>query len=132
MWWIDILHNKIITSRTVPVNRKCYWRIMFMQERRFSKFSWEMLCLSIYIRPEFDSITLSKHSIRLDLPLPVLPTIPIFSPPLIEILISFNTHSNYGLYLAEKLAKVMAPSVIVSFFCSEQFCVWFQLATSSL
>ena len=64
---------------------------------------------SISIFPSKASIILNKAKTKLDLPLPVLPIIPIFSPGLISKLILLRAKSQSSLYFNEKLLNKTLP-----------------------
>jgi len=61
----------------------------------------EYFFLSIYRLPWAGSMILRRHVNKVDLPAPVLPTIPTFSPCLMSILTFFKTKGRSFLYLAE-------------------------------
>ncbi len=70
-------------------------------ERSSSKLKVLVSMPSITIFPEEASIILRRPSIIELLPLPVRPTIPIFSPASIVKLRFLSTSLSYGLYLNE-------------------------------
>ena len=62
----------------------------------------DLVCMSIpstIIFPSAGSTSLNNAWTKVDLPLPVLPTTPIFSPPLMLILIPFRIKGVLGRYL---------------------------------
>lgn len=62
-----------------------------------------ILILSIIIEPSVDSINRKNARAKVDFPLPVLPTIPIFSFALMENDNPFKTGSRSGAYFTCKL-----------------------------
>lgn len=70
---------------------------------------FEISTLSIIILPSVASINRKNERANVDLPLPVLPTIPTFSIGLIEKVKPFNTGSRSAAYLTCKLLTSIAP-----------------------
>lgn len=65
----------------VPSNKVGSWGMILRRLRRSWRPSVEISILSIRILPPAGSISRNKAWIKVDLPLPVRPTIPIFFPP---------------------------------------------------
>ena len=84
--------------RTVPSNKVGSWGIIPNLERRSFTPILRVSKLSIMIRPSDGSTSRNKAWIKVDLPLPVRPTTPTFSPPLIESEIPFKTRGMSGRY----------------------------------
>lgn len=75
-----------------------------------------MSMLSMIILPPEGSTSLKKTWIKVDFPLPVLPTTPIFSPPLMLNVMPFRTKGVLGRYLTCFPDKI----VITNWYCSMQ------------
>lgn len=80
-----------------------------MFDRSSSRLSLLISFPSISIMPLDASRIRKRPSIMVLLPLPVRPTIPIFSPGWIVKLRCFKTSSLSGLYLRQKDLKTISP-----------------------
>ena len=86
-----------------PLNKKGSWGITDSWCLSLCSPNFKALQSFIsYIEPIYGSTILNKAWMIDDLPAPVLPTIPTFSPSLIVKVIPFNTKGNSALYLREK------------------------------
>lgn len=65
----------------VPSNKVGSWGMILRRLRRSWRPIFEISMLSIMILPPSGSVNRNKAWIKVDLPLPVRPTIPIFFPP---------------------------------------------------
>lgn len=83
---------------TVPWNRTGSWGMMPKRDLRSWSPNLQMSTPSIMMVPAEGSTSLKKTCIRVDFPLPVRPTMPIFSPPLILREIPFRTSGVLDLY----------------------------------
>lgn len=88
-----------ILNLKVPVNRVGSWGIIVIFSLSCSKEWSAMLFPSMRILPSSISTILVNARLIVLLPAPVLPTIPIFCPPLMLRLRPFKTFSVFGLYL---------------------------------
>lgn len=84
---------------TVPSNRTGSWGIIPKRERRSWSPRVQMSMPSMIICPPVGSTSLKKTWMRVDLPLPVRPTTPIFSPPWMLRVIPLSTKGVFGRYL---------------------------------
>jgi hypothetical protein len=75
------------------------WGIIVKLCLNNSKPIWLISISSIYILPSDASNIRKIHSNKVDFPLPVCPTTPIFSPGFISKLIFFKIKGVSGLYL---------------------------------
>uniref|UniRef100_A0A7C9EIF7 Uncharacterized protein n=1 Tax=Opuntia streptacantha TaxID=393608 RepID=A0A7C9EIF7_OPUST len=82
--------------RTVPSNMVGSCGIMLNLDRRSCSPIEEMLMPSMVICPAAGSIIRNSACMRVDLPLPVLPTIPVFFPPWKVHVIPRNTSGIWG------------------------------------
>lgn len=80
---------------------------------------------SMRIFPEEHSKIRSKQLIIVDLPAPVRPTIPIFSPLLIFKFKPLRTKGNSGLYLTFVSTNYISPLVITSLLYPSYFVLQF-------
>lgn len=83
---------------TVPWNRIGSWGMIPKRDLRSWSPSLQMSTPSIMMVPAEGSTSLKKTCIRVDFPLPVRPTMPILSPPLILREIPFRTSGVLNLY----------------------------------
>lgn len=88
--------------RTVPSKRTGSWGIIPKRDLRSWRPNLQMSTPSMIIFPPEGSTTLKKAWINVDLPLPVRPTTPIFSPPLMLSVMPFRTKGVFGRYLTCK------------------------------
>ena len=85
------------------------WSIIVRLDLKSFKWYSSMPFPSNRMLPSAGSMILSKQLRRVDLPAPVLPTIPTFSPSLILRLIFLRMMGRSLRYLAEKFWNSMAP-----------------------
>jgi len=85
--------------RTVPSKRTGSWGIMPKRDLRSWRPSVQMSIPSMIIFPRYGSTIRNKAWINVDLPLPVLPTTPIFSPPLMLSVTPLRTKGVFSRYL---------------------------------
>ena len=85
-------------ARTVPWKRVGSWGMIPNLERKSLNPKVTMSTPSITMRPPEGSTSRNKAWMRVDLPLPVLPTTPTFSPPEIVNVMPFNTIGVVGRY----------------------------------
>lgn len=64
---------------------------------------------NVILPPQISTI-LVKALARVDLPAPVLPTIPTFSPPLMLTLSPLITRSDFLVYLSSTFSHLIAPA----------------------
>lgn len=82
----------------MPSKRVGSWGIIPNLERKSLNPKVTMSTPSITMRPPEGSTSRNKAWMRVDLPLPVLPTTPTFSPPEIVNVMPFNTIGVVGRY----------------------------------
>lgn len=92
-----------------PLNRVGSWGMIVIASLTCYKLILPISTPSISILPPQSSIILVKARVMVLLPAPVLPTTPIFSPPLISIESSLRTFSVVGLYLSSTSENLIAP-----------------------
>lgn len=84
--------------RTVPWKRTGSWGIIPNRDLRSWRPTVQMLIPSTVIFPAEGSINLNNTWMRVDFPLPVRPTTPIFSPPSMVRETPFRTRGVFGRY----------------------------------
>lgn len=107
--WVDILYHSTFTSWMVPVKRKWSCRIVLTYLRTWVGIRQAKSLPSISMVPEETSTIFRMLSSKVDLPLPVRPTIPIFYLGLIEKFMFWTTVCRLELYLSETSLKIMPP-----------------------
>lgn len=88
-----------ILLRTVPWKRIGSWGMIPNQDLRSWRPSMQTSIPSIIIFPPEGSTSLKNTWIRVDFPLPVRPTTPIFSPPWMLRVMPLRTRGELGRYL---------------------------------
>lgn len=83
---------------TDPSKRTGSWGMIPNRDRRSCSPSMQISILSMIIFPAVGSTSLKKTWIKVDFPLPVRPTTPIFSPPLMLRVMPLSTRGVVGRY----------------------------------
>lgn len=96
---------------TVPSNRVGSCGIMLNLDLKSCKPNLQMFTPSIIMLPSDGSITLKSAWMRVDLPLPVRPTTPIFFFPRNVQVTPFRIIGRLGLYLTWRLLSSIVPVI---------------------